>query len=67
MMRSPRSHFVVDSEDADSLLQLMMKSALSTSYLMDELLGFAALHLSVVEADHDEKQRYRHQAVQLQT
>ncbi|KAH8879719.1 hypothetical protein GQ53DRAFT_671438 [Thozetella sp. PMI_491] len=67
MMKHPHTHFVANEADAGALLQLIMKSALSASYLMDALLGFAALHLSVLSNDVAEKQRYTHQAVYLQT
>ncbi|KAL0933995.1 Upc2 protein [Colletotrichum truncatum] len=67
MIKPPHTHFVANEADAGPLLQLIMKSALSASYFMDELLGFAALHLSVLTDDAAEKIRYRHQAVYLQT
>ncbi|KAI1377952.1 hypothetical protein F4677DRAFT_458709 [Hypoxylon crocopeplum] len=67
LMKPPHTHFVADEKEAGPLLQFIVKSALSTQYLMDELLAFSALHLSVVTPDPAGKQRYRHQAVYLQT
>ncbi|KAI1120432.1 hypothetical protein F5Y10DRAFT_126866 [Nemania abortiva] len=67
LIKAPNSHFVADEEDARNLLRMIVTSALSAPYLMDAVLAFAALHLSVLASDFTMQHHYRHQAVQLQT
>ncbi|KAH8203051.1 hypothetical protein TruAng_002779 [Truncatella angustata] len=46
---------------------MMFRCATAAPYLMDELLAFSALHLSVLTPATHEVARYRHYAMQLQT
>lgn len=62
-----KEDFVAGMDDAEKLLRMVVTSALNTPYLMDALLAFAALHLSVNTSAPDVQHHYRHQAVQLQT
>ncbi|KAI0425095.1 hypothetical protein F5Y09DRAFT_322631 [Xylaria sp. FL1042] len=67
LMRPPNWHFIADKENAQKLLHMVVRSALSTPYLMDAVLGFAALHLGTLAPDFTTQRRYRLQAIQLQT
>ncbi|KAI0965929.1 hypothetical protein F5Y03DRAFT_375877 [Xylaria venustula] len=62
-----KEDFFAGKENAEELLQMVITSALGAPYLMDALLAFAALHLSVFTSNPDMQHHYRHQAVQLQT
>ncbi|KAI0506334.1 hypothetical protein F5B22DRAFT_456441 [Xylaria bambusicola] len=59
--------FVVGKENSHQLSRLIVTSALTAPYLMDAVLAFAALHLSVLALHPAKQHHYRHQAVQLQT
>ncbi|KAI3324617.1 hypothetical protein HD806DRAFT_493110 [Xylariaceae sp. AK1471] len=67
MMKPPNTPFVANEEDAQKLLEMVITSALSTPYLMDQVLALAALHLSVLTSDATKQRQYRHQAVHLQS
>ncbi|KAI0390197.1 hypothetical protein F5Y17DRAFT_469108 [Xylariaceae sp. FL0594] len=67
MARDPRAPLVVDAAVAPQLVDMLVTAGLSMPYLMDEVLAFAALHLSVLTPDAGARARYRHQAVELQT
>ncbi|KAI1151800.1 hypothetical protein F4825DRAFT_451083 [Nemania diffusa] len=67
LLKPPNSHLVADKEDAQNLLRMIVTTALSTPYLMDALLAFSALHLSVLASDLTMQHHYRQQAVHLQT
>ncbi|OTB07145.1 hypothetical protein M426DRAFT_83949 [Hypoxylon sp. CI-4A] len=67
LLRPPFTHLVADENDTHALIRLIVQSALSTPFLMDELLAFSALHLGTLKADSVEKDYLRAQAVQLQT
>ncbi|PTB53223.1 hypothetical protein M431DRAFT_556328 [Trichoderma harzianum CBS 226.95] len=56
-----------DATKAGEIAKLIFKSAITTPFLMDELLAMAALHLSTQAFDPAEKNQYLHQAAQLQT
>ncbi|KAJ4859745.1 hypothetical protein T069G_04733 [Trichoderma breve] len=56
-----------DATKAGEIAKLIFKSAITTPFLMDELLAMAALHLSTQTFDPAEKNQYLHQAAQLQT
>ncbi|KAK6504532.1 hypothetical protein TWF481_006473 [Arthrobotrys musiformis] len=56
-----------DDIDPSCLVDEVIQSAMSAPYLMDELLAFSALHLSVVTPDPSKKKDYHHRASQLQT
>lgn len=66
LMRPPYTHFIADEKNSSRLLRMIIQSALSTPFLMDEVLAFAALHLSVLESDVVKKNHHRDQAAQLQ-
>lgn len=51
----------------DISLTDILKHCLPVPYLMNELLGFAALHKSIVERDSHIKKSYRFQAMNFQT
>ncbi|KAI0454887.1 hypothetical protein F5B21DRAFT_223499 [Xylaria acuta] len=67
LLKPPSLHLVADKEGARNLLQMIVTSALSTPYLMDAVLAFAALHLGVLASNLTTQHHYRHQAVHLQT
>ncbi|KAI1748840.1 hypothetical protein F4782DRAFT_344174 [Xylaria castorea] len=62
-----KEDFFASKADAEKLVRMVIRSALSTPYLMDALLAFAALRLSVFTSNPGMQDHYRHQAVQLQT
>ncbi|ETS86362.1 hypothetical protein PFICI_00190 [Pestalotiopsis fici W106-1] len=66
LTKPPHSHLVTDEKDADALVRLMVTSALSSPFLMDELLAFAAAHLSVLTPEPLVQDQYRDQAAHLQ-
>lgn len=66
LIKPPYSLLVADEKDAQALVRLMVTSALSSPFLMDELLAFAAAHLSLLSAESSVRDQYRHQAAQLQ-
>jgi hypothetical protein len=66
MMRD-HTQLVVDEADAPRFMDMIVRAGLSMPYLMDEMLAFAALHLSILTSDVTKQRRYRHQAVELQT
>ncbi|KAI1763476.1 hypothetical protein GGR53DRAFT_497272 [Hypoxylon sp. FL1150] len=67
LFRPPFTHLVADENQTDAIIRLIVQSALSTPFLMDEVLAFAALHLSVLESNAIRRDLFREQAVQLQT
>lgn len=67
MVKAPTLYSASNEEDATKLLETIFKSAVVSPYLMDELLAFSALHLSTLQSDAAEKQRYHNLAQQLQT
>ncbi|KAI1272530.1 hypothetical protein F5Y07DRAFT_301536 [Xylaria sp. FL0933] len=67
LMAPPNWHLAADKEGPQRLLHMVVTSALSTPYLMDAVLGFAALHLSTLASDFTSQRRYRLQAIHLQT
>jgi hypothetical protein len=66
MMMPPVTPLVADEEGSRNLLEMVITSALSTPYLMDQVLALAALHLSVLASDATKQRQHRHQAVHLQ-
>ncbi|KAJ3570340.1 hypothetical protein NPX13_g5758 [Xylaria arbuscula] len=62
-----REDFIGGREDSEKLMRMVITAALNAPYLMDALLAFAALHLSVNTSNPEKQHHYRHQAVQLQT
>ncbi|KAI0537385.1 hypothetical protein GGR58DRAFT_348300 [Xylaria digitata] len=67
LMKPANFYLVPDKEDARKLLRMIVTCACSTPYLMDAVLAFAALHLSVLASDVTSQHHYRHQAVHLHT
>ncbi|KAF2963192.1 hypothetical protein GQX73_g10386 [Xylaria multiplex] len=67
LMKPPNFYLVPDEKDARNLLRMIVTCACSTPYLMDALLAFAALHLSVLASDVTSQHHYRHQAMHLHT
>lgn len=67
VLNSGAARFLPDEVDGAALLDMLLKSAVSAPYLMDEVLAMSALHLSTLTSDVAEKQRYHRQAAQLQT
>ncbi|KAI0897121.1 hypothetical protein F4806DRAFT_423325 [Annulohypoxylon nitens] len=67
LMKPPHTALVVNDEDAGPLRHMIIGAALSSPFLMDELLAFSALHLSTLDPDVVKQDHYRHQAVYLQT
>lgn len=65
-IKPPYSLLVADEKDAQALVRLMVTTALSSPFLMDELLAFAAAHLSLVSSESSARDQYRNQAAQLQ-
>jgi hypothetical protein len=55
----------MDELKAQISCQMIVKSGLSTPYLMHEILAFASLHLSILRPG--QREFYAHQAAQLQT
>lgn len=67
LTKPPHSHLVpADGKDGDALVRLMVTSALSSPFLMDELLAFAAAHKSVLTSDPTAQEQYREQSAHLQ-
>ncbi|EHK19174.1 uncharacterized protein TRIVIDRAFT_213704 [Trichoderma virens Gv29-8] len=67
LLKSGDAGLFPDATKAAEIAKLMFKSAITTPFLMDELLAMAALHLSTQAFDRAEKNQYLHQAAQLQT
>lgn len=66
-MMQPQNQLVAEGTDPAPLLRVVINSALSAPYLMDEILAFSALHLSTVSHRRNEKHEYSLQALELQT
>ncbi|KAK3935403.1 hypothetical protein QBC46DRAFT_413063 [Diplogelasinospora grovesii] len=58
--------FTPGEPDAHACYEMLLTSALSAPYLMDELLALAALHLSTLQSDAAAKAHRQHQAAELQ-
>jgi len=67
LMKDPHISLVVDEADMPRFVDMIITAGLSMPYLMDEVLAFAALHLGILTSDVAKQNRYRHQAVELQT
>ncbi|KAI0543293.1 hypothetical protein F4679DRAFT_590627 [Xylaria curta] len=67
LMKPSNLQLITNNEDAQELQQMIITSALSTPYLMDAMLAFAALHLGALAPDVPMQNHYRHQAMNLQT
>ncbi|UKZ75905.1 hypothetical protein TrVFT333_003601 [Trichoderma virens FT-333] len=67
LLKSGDAGLFPDATKAAEIAKLIFKSAITTPFLMDELLAMAALHLSTQAFDPAEKNQYLHQAAQLQT
>ncbi|KAI1429986.1 hypothetical protein F5Y12DRAFT_215358 [Xylaria sp. FL1777] len=67
LMKPSNLQLLANEKDSQDLQKMIVTSALSSPYLMDALLGFAALHLGVVASDLTKQHHYRHQAMNLQT
>ncbi|KAI0002379.1 hypothetical protein F4779DRAFT_131481 [Xylariaceae sp. FL0662B] len=67
LLNSPHMVPIPGGKDNGDVHELVIRSAMSAPYLMDELLAFSALHLSTLQSDPAAKGQYLRQAAELQT
>lgn len=66
-MQPGNSDFLPDGQEAIDWLNNIFRWAMSSSYLMDEMLAVSALHLSTLASDEIERKKYLYQAARLET